>query len=129
MLVLTIRSDKPEAELGLYDDKQLSYLAWQAHRELAETIHRQIQTLFEQTGLKLEDVKGLVVFKGPGSFTGLRIGLSVANALAAGLNVPIVSETGEDWIKQGLARLQAGANEEVALPEYGAPPRTTMPKK
>ena len=49
MLILTIRTDKPEAELGLYkDNQQLDYFVWQAHRELAETIHNKIKELLEK---------------------------------------------------------------------------------
>jgi hypothetical protein len=36
MLILTIRTDKPEAEIGLFSDKdKLDYVIWQAHRQLA----------------------------------------------------------------------------------------------
>lgn len=130
MMILTIRTDKPEAEIGLYDsDKKLSYETWQAHRELAETIHKKIDELLNKSSNSLGDLEGIVVFKGPGSFTGLRIGLSVANALAYALEVPIVACDGDDWIADGLQKLQAGENDKIALPEYGSPPHVTPPNK
>jgi tRNA threonylcarbamoyl adenosine modification protein YeaZ len=39
---------------------------------------------------KLEELTGIIVIKGPGSFTALRVGISVANTLAHQLNIPIL---------------------------------------
>lgn len=128
--VLTIRTDKPEAELGVYDgQKQLAYETWQAHRELAETIHHKLEEILNKSSSSLDDIGGIVAFKGPGSFTGLRIGLSVANALAYGLQVPIVASGGENWIQQGLKNIENGQNDKSAMPEYGAPVRITTQRK
>lgn len=127
MLILTIRTDKPIAELGLYNDsRRLAYLTWQAHRELAETIHLKLRELLDTR--KLAALDGVVVFKGPGSFTGLRIGASVANALADSLHVPITGETSDTWITNGIERLQANQNDQIVVPNYGAPPHITPPK-
>lgn len=129
MLILTLRTDKPEAEIGLFnDDEKLTYVTWPAHRQLAETIHAKLKESLESQSLELSDVAGIIVFKGPGSFTGLRIGLSVANALADSLQVPVVGETGEQWIQQGSDQLQKGNNQQIILPKYGSPPHTTQPK-
>lgn len=129
MIILTIRSDKPEAELGLYrDHEQLAYVVWQAHRQLAETIHQRIEKLLKQVDVRLESIEGIVVYKGPGSFTGLRIGLSVANTLAYGLHVPIIGSQ-DDWIERGIKQLLSGVTDKVALPEYGAPVHITQQKK
>src|SRR6476661_5933997 len=112
MLILSIKTDKPEAEIGLFNDRQqLSYYKWQAHRQLAETIHQKIQKLLKENNKNLKDLEGLVVFKGPGSFTGLRIGLSVANALADSLQIPIVGQSDETWLEQGLNLLAQGHDE------------------
>lgn len=132
MYILTIRTDKPEAELGLYDDRrQINYQVWPAHRQLAETVHRKITEVLYGAQLGLNDLGGIVVYRGPGSFTGLRIGLSVANALAAGCGIPIAGQAGyqEQWLERGLARVLNGDNDHLVTPEYGAEPHITSPKK
>lgn len=129
MLILTIRTDKPEAEVGLYDNEtQLEYGAWPAHRELSDTLHKKIKSLLTAKGKGLADINGIVCFQGPGSFTGLRIGITVADSLAYGLDVPIVA-TQDDWIEQGIKRLQSGENDVIALPHYGAPVHITQQRK
>jgi tRNA threonylcarbamoyladenosine biosynthesis protein TsaB len=129
MLSLIIRTDKPEAELYLYDGEQeIAKEKWQAHRELSKTIHKKIEQLLKSQNQNLQDIQGVVIFKGPGSFTGLRIGFSVANALAYSLEIPIIAAGGKDWQKIGIEKLQNGENHKIALPEYGTLPHTTSPK-
>ncbi len=130
MIILTIRSDQAESELALYDNQLcLKQITWPAHRQLAETIHQKIEELLKACGKNWPDIQGIVGYKGPGSFTGLRIGLSVANALAYGLNIPTVGTTGQTWSQDGLKLLLDGKNEQTVMPEYGAPVFTTKPKK
>jgi tRNA threonylcarbamoyladenosine biosynthesis protein TsaB len=129
MFILTIRTDKPEAELGLFDDdKKLAYETWQAHRQLAETIHQKIDKLLQAQSKTWQDVQGIVCFQGPGSFTGLRIGLTVGNALAYGLSIPVVATQGDNWIQSGITKLQAGENDKLAQPHYSAPVHITPPR-
>lgn len=130
MILLTIRTDKPEAEIGLYDnDRQLAYETWQAHRELAETLHTKIESLLKSQHLDWPAIEGIVCFQGPGSFTGLRIGLTVANALAYSYSLPIVATQEPQWLETGITRLLAGETDEQALPFYGADAHITLPKK
>jgi tRNA threonylcarbamoyladenosine biosynthesis protein TsaB len=130
MLTLTIRTDKPEAEIGLFDDgTKLAYSTWPAHRQLAETIHLKIKELLESQGRSLDDLKSVAVYKGPGSFTGLRIGLSVANAMAYSMNIPVIAKTSDNWIEQANQALKQGVNDRIAMPEYGALPHITKPRK
>ncbi len=129
-MILTIRTDKPESELGLFDGQaKVAYETWLAHRQLAETIHLKIQKLLQAQGLSLRDLSAIVIYRGPGSFTGLRIGMSVANALAYGLKIPIAATTGQEWITHGIQKLLEGKGEQYVTPEYGAPVHITKPKK
>lgn len=130
MILLAVRTDKPKAEIGIFDDeKQIAYEVWEAHRQLAETIHQKIRTLLESNNLALTQVRGIVCFEGPGSFTGLRIGLTVANALSYGLQIPIVASSDENWIKNGVQSIKEGKNDIQALPFYGADAHITPQKK
>lgn len=130
MLILTIRTDKPEAEVGLYkNDERLVYKTWQAHRQLSETLHLKIEELLNGDGYVWSDITGVTCYKGPGSFTGLRIGVSVANALASSLDVPVVSESGDSWTEVSLERLKNNEDEEIVSPDYGREARITLPKK
>lgn len=130
MKVLVLRTDKPEAEVGVYDgDKQLAYETWQAHRELSDTIHLKIEEMLNKSTISAGDLQGIVVYEGPGSFTGLRIGIAVANAMAYAYGIPIVASGGKNWIKDGLKSLAEGKNDKIALPKYGAPPNVTIPRK
>jgi len=132
MLTLCIRTDKTEAELYLYDDDiDIGELRWQAHRQLAETIHQKIEELITNCsppqGGSLQDIEKVFVYQGPGSFTGLRIGLSVANTVAYSLNIPIVGAEGENWIEECLAESEIDSN--PVPPVYGSEPNITKQKK
>jgi tRNA threonylcarbamoyladenosine biosynthesis protein TsaB len=128
MTILTIRTDNPEAEIGLFDgDTELAYIRWQAHRQLAETLHGKIRDILAASSLTLQDVEGIACYAGPGSFTGLRIGLTVANSLAYALEVPVAAATGDDWIVGAISKMQSGQASGPAMPEYGAEVHVTLP--
>ena len=130
MKILTIRTDKEESELGLFEDTaQVHYEKWQAHRQLAETIHSKIKFLLTTQRMSWHDLGGIVVYEGPGSFTGLRIGISTANALSYGLSLPSVGSAGEDWISDGIRSLQNGQINTVVLPLYGSDANITIQRK
>lgn len=57
----------------------------------AEKLHPLIKSLLEQIKLKFSDLNAIAVSKGPGSFTGLRIGVSTAKGLCFALNIPLIS--------------------------------------
>lgn len=125
-MILCLKTDNPMAELYIYDSgKEVHRDVWQADRTLARDLLGHI----EQMAGDWKSLSGIVVFEGPGSFTGLRIGLTVANTLADGLQIPIVGKRGDEWVDEGLASLQAGDNDRIVMPHYGADPHITAPKK
>lgn len=130
MIILALRTDKLESEIKLYNDETcLGQITWEAHRALAETLHLKIQALLKEQGKVWSDIAGIVAYRGPGSFTGLRIGLSVGNALAYANNVPIVGTTGDAWVQEGIAALATHKGQKQITPEYGSDAHITAPHK
>jgi tRNA threonylcarbamoyladenosine biosynthesis protein TsaB len=52
----------------------------------------------------IKDLKAIVVFQGPGSYTGLRVGISVANALGFVLKIPVIP-TKEKDLKKAVSKI------------------------
>lgn len=130
-MILGIRTDSHEAELYLYriEGREIASVRWLADRELAHYLLKKIEEFLKSQNAEWGNIKGLFVFKGPGSFTGLRIGLTVMNTIAYSRNLPIVGGEGENWVEKSLERLLAGEDEKMILPVYGLPVRITKPKK
>ncbi|HEY5668291.1 MAG TPA: tRNA (adenosine(37)-N6)-threonylcarbamoyltransferase complex dimerization subunit type 1 TsaB [Candidatus Saccharimonadales bacterium] len=130
MLILTIRTDKPEAEVGLFDSQtKLRYEVWYAHRQLSVTLLQKITDVLSQEGKTIHDLRGIVGFAGPGSFTGLRIGLTVGDTLAYALGIPIIGMQDPQWLERGIDRLLAGEHDDIVLPAYDRGAHITVQKK
>ncbi|MFV0637065.1 tRNA (adenosine(37)-N6)-threonylcarbamoyltransferase complex dimerization subunit type 1 TsaB [Mitsuokella sp. WILCCON 0060] len=71
-------------------DKLAAELTMQAKLTHSETLMPHIEKVLAMAGGKKEQLEGIAVSIGPGSFTGLRIGLAAAKAMAYALNLPIV---------------------------------------
>ncbi len=130
MIILAIKTDQPMATVAVYQDNQeLAKHEWEAGKQLTETLHQVIADTLKEAGKDWQDVEGIVGYSGPGSFTGLRIGLTTANTLAYAQNIPIIGAGGtQDWLQQGIERLKAGQNDIQIVPEYGADPHITAPR-
>lgn len=102
---------------------------WPASKLLSEELPGMIEDALSSLGLGFDDVSGVIGFRGPGSYTGLRIGITVINAIADQVNAPIVGTTGDNWLEDGLVRLGSGENDRIILPEYGGEANITKPRK
>ena len=128
-MILLLDTSTPECRLSLVDGDWRYDATWEANRELAKGLLLYIQTQLESQQKTWTDLTGLGVFKGPGSFTGLRIGITVLNTIADSENIPIVGETGDDWQKVAVQRLLNGESDSIVLPEYGGEANITLPRK
>lgn len=129
-MILALDTSKPECKMTLLEKSSVvATKKWLAERRLALGLLIQIETFLNENSTSFQNLSGLIIFRGPGSFTGLRIGVTVANTLADSLTIPIVGEIGESWIKNGTARLDQKQNDQIVLPEYGSPPHITQAKK
>lgn len=72
-----------------------SVIALKEHNETAyshaELLHVFIEEVLSASDLKKEDLDAIAVSKGPGSYTGLRIGVSAAKGLCFSLDIPLIS--------------------------------------
>lgn len=110
------------------NDSKLDY-EWQADRALAHGLLSHLTGLLSENDLNFDDLSGIGALRGPGSFTGLRIGLTVLNTIADSQNIPIVGADGDDWQRAALERLEAGESDQIVLPLYGRDARITSPRK
>ena len=128
-MILLLDTSTPLCKLTLVDGDWRYDDEWQADRQLAKGLLNYLQQQLEKNEKTFTDISGIGVMKGPGSFTGLRIGLTVLNTIADAENVPIVGETGDDWQSGAVARLETGEDEKIVLPFYGSEAHITKPRK
>jgi len=108
-MLLAIDTSTDTASLALVQDSQvLAELTWHCGQNHTVELLPQLVHLLNQTKLGLQFVSGVIVAKGPGSFNGLRVGISTAKGLAFSLGIPIV----------GISTLEAAAYQhaETGLP-------------
>jgi len=128
-MILLLDTSTPECRLSFVDGDWRYDTVWQANRDLANGLLEYIQTQLEGQGKTWKDLTGLAAFKGPGSFTGLRIGITVLNTVSYSEDIPIVGEVGENWQETAVQRLLVGESDKVVLPEYGGEANITQPRK
>lgn len=91
MLILAIETATIVSGVALADEgKLLAEVTAAAKMTHSETLQPHVKQVMEMTRVKREDIGALAVSLGPGSFTGLRIGLAAAKGMAYAWNVPIV---------------------------------------
>lgn len=91
MFVLGIESATPVAGVAVVDDsKILAERMVNNQRTHSVNLLPMVKAVIEEAGLGPGDIQGVAVSTGPGSFTGLRIGMSTAKTLAQVWGVPIV---------------------------------------
>jgi tRNA threonylcarbamoyladenosine biosynthesis protein TsaB len=113
-MILVIDTATRTGTLGLAapDGELLAHDSWTtAHRHGEELLSR-LDGLLAGLDAQATDMTGIAVGVGPGSFTGLRIGLATAKTLAYGLGVPLVGIS----TAQALALAAADGEVTVVLP-------------
>ncbi len=129
MNILALQTSDNFIRLTIIKDQQIQSFERQVDRQMSRQILEFIKTSLEKLELDWPDLKGIIIFRGEGSYTSLRIGVTVANTLADGLNIPIVGQTGENWLENGQKRLNDGQNDQIVLPLYKNPAVITKPRK
>lgn len=85
--------------VSLFNDIDVLYFKKEiANRNASELISVMIKESLDKEGIKPSDLTAIVVTRGPGSFTGVRIGLSAAKVLAMALNIKLYSLSSMQYI-------------------------------
>ena len=115
MLVLAIESATDAAGVALADGVgTLAQESLGRGRRHAETIAPAIRSCCQMAGVTLSQVEAVVVDVGPGLFTGLRVGVGTAKALAYALGIPLVAVSSLDVLAQAALALAPGPVAEAA---------------
>jgi tRNA threonylcarbamoyladenosine biosynthesis protein TsaB len=129
-MILALKTDGAISELRVleYSGAVRQARTWDSGRALAADLLAQIQGLLTDCEAAVSNLTGIIIYSGPGSFTSLRIGHSVANALADSLAIPVVGAAGPGWLDRGRKALDDAPPGRPALPAYGAEAHITKPK-
>ena len=88
---LAIDTSTDTASLALVQDSQvLAELTWRCEQNHSVELLPRLADLLSQTKSSLQSISCIMVAKGPGSFNGLRVGVSTAKGLAFSLGIPII---------------------------------------
>ncbi|MEK7186522.1 MAG: tRNA (adenosine(37)-N6)-threonylcarbamoyltransferase complex dimerization subunit type 1 TsaB [Patescibacteria group bacterium] len=93
-LVIDAANSK-EIVVGLQIERKKYFLKHKTDSKKAQVILPMIEKLLKKNKIETEDIDSIEVNAGPGSFTGLRIGISIANTLGMILKIPVNGKTGE----------------------------------
>ncbi len=102
---LAIDTSTDTAGLALVSDGELLFeMSWHCGRNHTRQLLPNLEYLLHQTGVATSALTAIVVARGPGSFNGLRVGVSAAKGLAFALGIPVV----------GVSSLEAAAYQYAA---------------
>jgi tRNA threonylcarbamoyladenosine biosynthesis protein TsaB len=129
-MILCIKADNTDVYIGLWsENKEIVGKNWQAGRELSTQILSVIKEYCERVAISIEQLDGIIVYEGPGSYTGLRISISVTNSIGYSYDIPVIGSSGENWIIDGMKKLGTKSKFVSISPVYGGEVYTTKPKK
>lgn len=97
------------------DGKPVATATTDDNRNFAALINNMVDETLQKAGTRLDDIKGVVVCAGPGSYTGLRIGMATAKGYCYALNVPLILHN-----KLDLLAWNACNDKKTAYNFYGA---------
>ena len=91
--LLTIETTTKNCSVALFDNDNLIYLKEQNSHKYshAEQITLFIEEVLRASKINLNELDGIILSSGPGSYTGLRIGTSTAKGLCYSLGIPLIS--------------------------------------
>ena len=89
-MILLLDSSNTSLSVGLGNNNQLiDFVSYECWQEQSEHMIPEIDSLLKKHDISRNDIESVVVSIGPGSYTGVRIALTIAKVMALALNIPI----------------------------------------
>lgn len=111
-MILSINTSQDIYKFGLYWDN--FHKEFSALRKDKKDALFLIDKFLRENRVKIADLKAIAVYNGAGSYTGVRVGVTIANALSFSLKIPVFGFTSHKLIKQDYLKLKKK--------KYEAPP-------
>lgn len=89
--MLSIETSTKNSSIALALEGKIIALKESKEQRPSEVLHLYIEEVFKNTKFTLQDLQAVALSKGPGSYTGLRVGTSAAKGLCFSLNIPLIS--------------------------------------
>jgi tRNA threonylcarbamoyladenosine biosynthesis protein TsaB len=116
MRILGIETSTRRGSVALFDDGRVVLaLEHEKPNAHAEQLYPLVVRLFAESGFAKTSLERVAVGTGPGSFTGLRVGIALGEGIALGVGVPLVGVGS----LEALARAPEGARPRVAVLDAG----------
>ncbi|RKS87697.1 tRNA threonylcarbamoyladenosine biosynthesis protein TsaB [Orbus hercynius] len=110
--ILAIDTSTEACSVALMFNQQLSQRFTLSQRDHTKQVLPMIDDLLKQAGCTLSQIDAIAFAKGPGSFTGVRIGIGIAQGIAFGINKPLVGVSTLATLAQGANRM-SGAEQVI----------------
>lgn len=107
--------------LGLAGPQESFFKSFELERKLSEKLLPEIEKFLRAKKIKLADLSGIAIARGPGLFSRIRTAVATANALAFALHIPITAF-------QTTGNEKSQGKQAWVVPIYNHPPRITRPK-
>ena len=118
-LILSLETATTNCSVALASDgKVVASRSINSGYSHSEKINVFIEEVIAQAGVTLKDLQAVAVSSGPGSYTGLRIGISTAKGLCYALDIPLISVNTLDAMAQGIVPMIDARRMEVYSAVY-----------
>lgn len=101
MLTLSVDASLPILSVALYAGRVIGAVALEGKQSRNQKLLPAVAWLLNESGIDRKDLNMLVVTRGPGSFTGVRVGLATMQGLSMALRIPLIAlsthEAAAEW--------------------------------
>lgn len=114
MKILYLETSSKNCSVAISDDEKLLCVAEEVSENYkqSESLHSFVEWALEGAELSIKDIDAVCLGKGPGSYTGLRIGAASAKGFCYGLNIPLIAVNSLESMKEPFL----GQNYDLVIP-------------